>query len=97
MPNECNRLCVLSMAFGVANLFVPFGANYVSKFMGKTEIGAFNSNMLMILSLLIIVFLAVSCIGHMNNRNNRFFFLTAIMLVINLIVFVYNFATFITL
>ncbi len=97
MPNECKGTCILSLALGIANLIIPFGAIHIATFMGHSEIATFNGNMLMILSLLIIVFLAVNCIGHMNNRNNRYFFITAIMLVVNLLVFVFNFATFITI
>jgi len=97
MPNDCNGMCIFSFILGIANLFVPFAANHVATFLGKTDIATFNSNMLMILSVLIVVFLTVNCIGHMNNRNNRYFFLTTVLLVINLVILVFNFATFIIL
>ncbi len=97
MPNDCRGTCILSMALGAANLAFPFSENHFATFMGKSDIATFNSNMLMILSVLILVFLVVTCIGHMNNRNNRYFLITAVMLVIDMIVFVYNFSIFITL
>ncbi|MFA5125890.1 MAG: hypothetical protein WC462_02720 [archaeon] len=87
----------LTVLFGLFGVIVPFGAVYVATFLGKTDMASFNSTMMMLLSVLLIVFLVINCFSNFNDNHKKIFILGLLFLLLSMISFIWNLIIFVTL
>lgn len=88
---------LLILIFGVFGVIAPFASIYIATFLGKTDISMFNSTMVMLLSVLLIVFLLINCFGELNSKHYKGFAAGIVFLLISLISFMFNLVIFINL
>lgn len=83
--------------FGLIGVFAPAGSIFVASLKGNVIFAQFNSTMLMVLPLLVIVFFVIKTFDFLFNRNTKLFIATIIFLLLVLISFILNLITFISL
>jgi len=88
---------VLVFVFGVIGIFAPFLSIFIATFKGVSDISIFNSTMMLVLSLLVIVFQVVHSFSAFNNNQKRAFVVGVIILFICIISFMLNLAIFVNL
>jgi hypothetical protein len=87
----------LTIIFGLLGIIAPFGAIHVATFMGANEISAFNSTMIMILSVLLIIFLVLNAFGNFMANRKKIFIAGLVLICLNLISFIWNLLIFINM
>lgn len=83
--------------FGLIGVFAPIGSIYVSALRGQQFFAQFNSTLLMLLTLLVIVFFIIKSFDFLFNKNSKLFLLSLGLLIIILLSFFYNLLIFISL
>lgn len=87
----------LTVFFGILGLIAPFGGMFVATFGQKSDLSVFNSTMVMLLSVLLIVFLMINCFNNFNNNNKKMFIIGLILFFLCVVSFLYNLVLFINL
>jgi hypothetical protein len=88
---------VLVIIFGVLGIGAPFFSVFVATFLGKTDISVFNSTMLMLLSILIIVYQLIISFNNLFNQRKKMFIIGLIFLLLDLISFLFNLVIFVNI
>jgi hypothetical protein len=87
----------LVIIFGLLGIAAPFLSVFVATFLGKTNVSMFNSTMIMLLSILIIVYQLITSFNNFFNGHKRIFLLGILLLFIDLVSFLFNLTIFIAL
>jgi len=87
----------LTVLFGLFGIMAPFAAIYVATFLGKSEMASFNSTMIMLLSVLLVVFLVINCFGNFISNHKRIFIVGLLFLLLSMISFIWNLLIFVAL
>ncbi|MBT7240867.1 MAG: hypothetical protein HN878_00065 [Candidatus Diapherotrites archaeon] len=82
-------LMMISLMGGVG-IIIPFIAILVATFKGVTELSMFNSMVLFVLSILILLFLVIKSASSFFNNDSRLFVAGIVFIVANLISLMYN-------
>jgi|GEM_PF-5212707 len=88
---------ILIIVFGLIGFFAPAFSIIIATFPGPQDIAMWNSTMLMVLSLLVIVFLVIKTFGFYFSTHKKLFIVTLILLILSVISFVMNLNTFMAL
>lgn len=89
---------LLTVLFGVLGIIAPIGSIQVLKsFGGDSEIASFNSMMILILSVLLLVFLIVDCFTNFNNDDKKLFLVGLFFFLCSLVSFLFNLIIFINM
>ena len=91
------RSLVMVSFMGGTGMIIPFLSIFVAIFKGVTEISIFNSSMLMILSILIILFLIIRSAGSFFDNDVKLFVSGVLFTMVNLISLIYNITVFMAL
>ena len=91
------RSLIMASLMGGTGIIIPFLSIFVATFKGVSEISMFNSIMLMLLSILIILFLIIRSAGSFFDNDSRLFISTVVFIVVNLISLIYNLTVFMIL
>jgi len=94
---NANGKNALTVIFGLLGTIAPFGAVYIAMYMGATEISAFNSTMVMILSVLLLVFMVLNAFGNFMANRKKIFVIGLILICVDLISFIWNLLIFVNL
>ncbi|MBT4870722.1 MAG: hypothetical protein HON47_04060 [Candidatus Diapherotrites archaeon] len=82
-------LMMISLMGGVG-IIIPFIVILVATFKGVTELSMFNSMVLFVLSILILLFLVIKSASSFFNNDSRLFVAGIVFIVANLISLMYN-------
>lgn len=82
--NGFRSLIVIALMGGVG-IIIPFLSSFVATFKGVTELSLFNSSMLLVLAVLVILFLSVRTISALFESNSKLFIFGVVFIVANLI------------
>ena len=82
--NGFRSLIVIALMGGVG-IIIPFLSSFVATFKGVTELSLFNSSMLLVLSILVILFLLIKTVGALFDSNSKLFFFGIVFVVANII------------
>jgi hypothetical protein len=85
------------IVFGLLGLIVPVIANIVATFKGISDLSMFNSSLLYLLSILIIVLLLVKAISSFNNNAPKSFVFGVVFTLLNIISIVFNLSIYFAL
>ncbi|MFA5930708.1 MAG: hypothetical protein WC821_00175 [archaeon] len=89
---------LLTILFGVLGIIAPIGSIQVLISVGgDSEIASFNSMMILILSVLLLVFLIVDCFTNFNNDNKKLFLVGLFFFLCGLVSFMFNLIIFINM
>jgi hypothetical protein len=89
----------LTFIFGALGVIAPAASIHVAKYMPGTsaELASFNSMTLMILSVMLMVFLAINCLSNYNENRKQLFLAGLFFLFLSFISFSLNLILFLTL
>jgi hypothetical protein len=87
----------LVILFGIFGIVAPFASINIATFMGHTDIGMFNSSMLLFLSVLLMVFLVINSFHNFLNNDKKTFIIGILFLLLTMISFIWNLLFFVTL
>jgi len=90
-------MSVLPILAGVGSIITPFASSYIVQTMPMSDLTLFNSGMLLILSVLLMVFLVISCFNNLFNKHFKLFALGVIILILGLISFMWNLINYLKL
>ena len=82
---------------GGTGIIVPFLSIFVATFKGVSDLSLFNSSMLMVLSLLIIVFLLVKSIFALFTSDSKLFICGVLFIMVDIISVVFSLMTYLVL
>lgn len=86
----------LTYLFGVLGILMPFFGVYAAVHLPRGDLVAFNSTMIMILSILLLLFLLVNSFNNFFNRKMKLFAAGIVLLFLSMISFIWNLLIFIT-
>ncbi|HNV01519.1 MAG TPA: hypothetical protein PKK60_03770 [archaeon] len=88
---------LLILFFGLIGFLAPMGSIFVTEIKGQQFFVQFNSTLLMILSLLIMVFFIIKLFDYLFNRDNKYLAITILILLLILFSFLYHLMIFISI
>lgn len=88
---------LLVVFFGLIGFLCPIGSIFVANLRGQQVFVQFNSTVLMLLTLLVIIFFIIKSFDFLFNKNLKYFLITVLFLVLVLLSFFYNLMIFISL
>jgi len=88
---------LMVIIFGIIGTVAPWGSIYVATFKGITDLSRFNSSMLMILSLLVLVLLIIEATSALYNNKVKMLLLCILFAILSLSSFLYNMIIFVTI
>ncbi len=92
-----NVRAVLTFLFGILGILVPFVGVSVATFMGHTDLANFNSSVIMLLAVLLIVFLVINAFSNFIDNHKKIFIIELVMLLLSIGSFIHNLTIFVML
>ncbi|VVB76033.1 Uncharacterised protein [uncultured archaeon] len=87
----------MTFLFGVLGMLMPFAGVHAATFLGRSDLANFNSSIIMLLSVLLIVFLVVNAFSNFIDNHKKIFIMEVVLLLLSIASFIYNLAIFVTL
>jgi glucan phosphoethanolaminetransferase (alkaline phosphatase superfamily) len=91
------RPLLMVVFLGIVGFFAPIASIFVTGIKGQQIFVQFNSSMLMVLSLLVIVFFVIKSFDFFFNRNPKLFIISIITLLLIIISFMFNLVVFVSI